>query len=374
MERIEAILQEMQEASQHPVRAIQRYRADDQKVIGLAPYFVPKELVRAAGMYPVELWGGDVTPSEAHKYYPAFYCSILLTLMELGLRGDYDFLSGMVIPTTCDGLRNLEEDWKYAKPDMPVISFVQPVKRTGDAARRYYAAELHQVQRRLEEIAGRRILDRDLHARIGQANRHRALMRRFDATCPDHLDIFTPLARHHVYKAARVMPIEVHGALVEELLDLADARPAFAFKGIKAVATSLLMDSEELLAAFEAQGIAIVGDDVAGWSKPYEADAPQVLDPFLALADQWQAMEGCSVLFDAEKKRGRLLVDKCRQRGADGVIISIIKFCEEEEFDYPVLKQELSDAGIPSLYLESETQGHVDEQAATRIQAFAEML
>ncbi|MDD6651682.1 MAG: 2-hydroxyacyl-CoA dehydratase family protein [Eggerthellales bacterium] len=374
MERIEAILSEMQEASEHPVRAIQRYNTDDKKVIGLAPYFVPKELVRAAGMYPVELWGGDVTPSEAHKYYPVFYCSILLTLMELGLKGDYDFLSGIIIPTTCDGLRNLEEDWKYAKPDMPVISFVQPVKRSGDPARRYYAAELHHVQHELEKISGTRILDRDLHKEIQLANEHRALMRRFDEVAPAHLDIFTPTRRHWVYKAARVMPREVHAALVSELLSLVEARPAYDFKGIKLVATSLLIDSEELLSALEAQNIAIVGDDVAGWSKPYETDAPRVLDPFLALADIWQGMQGCSVLYDEKKLRGELLIQKAKERGAQGVLISIIKFCEEEEFDYPVLKDEFAKAGLPALYLESETQGHVDEQAATRIQAFAEML
>lgn len=374
MERIEQILLKMQEASQHPVRAIQKYNVDDQKVIGLAPYFVPKELVRAAGMYPVELWGGAVTPSEAHRFYPVFYCSILLSIMEYAIRGDYDFLSGVIIPTTCDGLRNLEEDWKYANPDVPSISFVQPVKRTGETASRYYAAELHEVQHKLEKISGSRILDKDLFDCLQKSNEHRALMRYFDRIATRHLDIFTPLMRHYVYKSARVMPLEVHMALLTELLDLVDNRPVHDFKGIKVVATSLLMDSEELLKTLEDQGLAIVGDDVAGWSKPYEEDIPVMLDPYVALAKLWGEMKGCSVLYDPDKQRGDLLIDMAKQRGAQGALISIIKFCEEEEFDYPVLKEQFEQAGIPSLYLETETQGHVDEQAATRIQAFAEML
>ena len=64
------------------------------------------------------------------------------------------FLSGIIIPTTCDGLRNLEENWKYAKPDMPVIALTQPVNRKTQAAEDYYANELHRVQHELEEIAG----------------------------------------------------------------------------------------------------------------------------------------------------------------------------------------------------------------------------
>ena len=69
-----------------------------------------------------------------------------------------------------------------------------------------------------------------------------------------------------------------------------------------------------------------------------------------------------------------MLIDLYNQRKADGILISIIKFCEEEEFDDPVLKKDFEAEGIPVLYLETENQGRIDEQAATRIQAFVEML
>lgn len=62
------------------------------------------------------------------------------------------------------------------------------------------------------------------------------------------------------------------------------------------------------------------------------------------------------------------------ERGADGVIACIVKFCEAEEFDVPVLKQQMERANIPLLILEVELQDTPSEQAATRIQAFAEML
>ena len=119
----------------------EQYRNEDQKAIGCIPYFAPSELVDAAGMYPIELWGGDTEVSRANGYYPAFYCSILVTLMERALRGEYDYLSGVIIPTTCDGLRNLEENWKFAKPEMPVMSLVQPVNRSHPAALDYFLSD-----------------------------------------------------------------------------------------------------------------------------------------------------------------------------------------------------------------------------------------
>lgn len=374
MERINEILGLFEEASEHPYRTVQKYNTENKKVIGCIPYFAPYELVHAAGMYPVEVWGGNIEASEAHRYYPVFYCSILHTLLEYGLRGDYDFFSGIIIPTTCDGLRNLEENWKYAKPDMPVIPITQPVNRKTQAAETYYVGELHRMQKELEAISGNAITDTKLFESLRAYNAQKALMREFSKAACNHLDIITPLKRHYVFKAAQIMPVEIHSALVAELLEELGKLEAFDFKGIRLVATSILIDSKELLGHLESQNIAIVGDDIVSESKRFETDAPICVDPFVSLARIMPNIEGCSVLFDPKKLRGPMLIDLAKERAADGILISIIKFCEEEEFDYPILKKDFEAAGIPVLYLETETQGHLDEQAATRIQAFSEML
>ena len=238
----------------------------------------------------------------------------------------------------------------------------------------YYANELHRVQHELEEIAGHPITDAQLFNSIQLYNKQKELMRRFPEVACDHLDIFTPKVRHYVYKAARVMPVELHTRLVAELLDELDDVPVYDFDGPRLIATSILMDSTELLDTLEQEGIAIVGDDIVGDSKRFETDAPAHVDPFVSLARIWPHIEGCSVLYDPKKLRGPMLIDLYNQRKADGILISIIKFCEEEEFDYPVLKKDFEAEGIPVLYLETENQGRIDEQAATRIQAFVEML
>ena len=77
---------------------------------------------------------------------------------------------------------------------------------------------------------------------------------------------------------------------------------------------------------------------------------------------------------DPKKRRGPMLADLAAERGADGVVACIVKFCETEEFDVPVLKQQMKDAGLPLLLLELESQESASEQVATRIQAFVEMI
>lgn len=63
-----------------------------------------------------------------------------------------------------------------------------------------------------------------------------------------------------------------------------------------------------------------------------------------------------------------------KELGADGVVVCMFKFCDPEEFDYPVYKKELEEAGVPMLYIEVDQQMDSIEQLRTRIQSFAEIL
>ena len=69
-----------------------------------------------------------------------------------------------------------------------------------------------------------------------------------------------------------------------------------------------------------------------------------------------------------------MLIDMVREKDARAVVVCMMKFCDPEEFDYPVYKKELEQAGIPVLYLELDQQIESFEQLRTRIQSFSEML
>lgn len=371
---IDEIFSEMEQAIVDPQKTFEKYRSANQKAIGCIPYFAPYELVDAAGMYPIELWGGDTEISRANGYYPAFYCSILVTLMERALRGEYDYLSGVIIPTTCDGLRNLEENWKFAVPEMSVMSLVQPANRTHPAAEDYLLSELEEVKEKLEEISGNAITDKALRDSINAYNKQRATMREFDKISAQHPSVVTPWKRHVVYKAAQVLPVRVHTELVGQLNESLASLPEDSFAGLRLVATGILLDSKPLLDELEKKNIAIVGDVLTAESVRFAKDAPGNVDPFVSLAHIWLDVQNTSVALDPTKQRGETLAALAKERKADGALINVTKFCEEEEYDYPVIKKQLANAGVPLLYLETAQQDHINEQATTRIQAFAEML
>lgn len=88
----------------------------------------------------------------------------------------------------------------------------------------------------------------------------------------------------------------------------------------------------------------------------------------------WQIQKGDCFLYEPDKKRGQMMIDQAKERNAKGVVVFMMKFCDPEEFDYPIYKKELDDAGIPILYLEVDQQIDSFEQLRTRIQSYAEMI
>lgn len=374
MTEIQEILSKLQTAADDPLAAINAAKANGRPVVGCVPYFFPMELVHAVGAQPVELWGGGPITGTASSYYPAFYCSILFTLMERALDGSYDGLDAVIIPTTCDGLRNLEENWKFARPDAHVIDFVQPVVRTTVQAREYQKRQLKHVAQRLEEVLNTTITERALRESIATYHAQRMALRAFDQIAVDHLDVITPRMRQVVFAAGRVMSVEEHTALVNTLVELLGQQLTYHHQGLTVITTGILLDSHPLLAELEKQNIAVVGDVTLTESVRYAADVPGRIDPYDSLAALWENVRGASVALDPAKERGVMLAQLARDRKADGVIACIVKFCEAEEFDVPVLQKQMDDADIPLLILEVESQDIESEQASTRIQAFAEML
>ena len=63
-----------------------------------------------------------------------------------------------------------------------------------------------------------------------------------------------------------------------------------------------------------------------------------------------------------------------QEADADAVIYCQLKFCDPDEFDYPLVKDAMEQACIPMLQLEFEQQMESAEQLRTRVQGFAELL
>jgi len=371
---IEAVLKELLETAARPGEAAERLRLEKGKpLVGVLPYYAPEEIVYAAGMLPVGVWGGTTDTSAAGHYFPPFACPLVKSALELAIRGVYDGLAAMIVPALCESLTFFGQNFRAARPEIPFIPIVHPQNRQKPEGIAYLRAEYEKALNRLMGIAGREVTVRDLDAAIGIFNDHRRAVRAFLAEAPRHPSIVTPRVRHAVVKSGYFMDRADHAARVHELTGLLRARAEEAGPGKRVVVTGIMAEPEGLLELFEEVGLSIVADDLAQESRAFRTDVPDGDNPLERLARRWSLVEGCSLAFDPGKARNRMLLDLVQESNARGLVVLMMQFCDPEEMDYPLYRKELDAAGIPVLYLEVEPRMSL-EQARTRLQSFAEMI
>src|SRR5665647_1805875 len=142
MSRIQEIISALEEISKHPAQAVQKsMEKTGKKAVGCFPLYTPEEIIYAAGMLPIGMWGGQTEIKHADTYLQSFCCSIMRENLEQGMRGVYDMLDAVIIPTYCDTLKCLCENWKSAVPQVKAIPMVYPQNRVSSAGITYMIAE-----------------------------------------------------------------------------------------------------------------------------------------------------------------------------------------------------------------------------------------
>ncbi len=363
------------EACENPRKQLDHYLAQGKKVVGCFPVYTPEELVHACGMIPMGLWGGQVELKGAKSYLPAFACPIMQSTLELGLRGSYEGLSAAIIPALCDTFRCMTQNWKFGVTDIPMIAIVYPQNRKSPASVDFLISEYETVLTQLTDATGERMTEKSLKESIVIYNEHNAIMREFVQIANDHLDIITPVVRHQVMKSAFFFEKSEHTALVQDIIDGLKELPIHKFTGKKVVLSGITCEPLELQKIFLESDIAVVGDDLGQGMRQYRTDTPLIGGGALKrLALQWMNRYGCSLIHEDGKPRGQMLANLCKDNGADGAIVCMMKFCDPEEYDQPYLENGVRDSGIPCVSIEIDHLNTSYEQVRTRIQTFCEII
>lgn len=373
MEDVKTLLSQFDDISKDPQSLLNHYLAQGKKVIGCFPVYTPEPLVTAAGMVPMGIWGGQCNPQVAGKYSPIFTCSIMRSCLEFGMTGAYHGLSAAMMPILCDTFRGMSSAWRAGVKDIPLIAFIYPQNRKDPGARDYLIEELKTVKTALEKISGNEITNAALSDAITLYNKKNAVMREFCSLANEHLDIITPLKRHHVMKAVTFLKPEEAVEKVESLNKALRALDVCHWSGKKIILTGITAEPDEILNYLTDNKIAVVGDDLAQESRQYRSDYPAANSAMERLALQWFGIKGCSLAHDDNNTaRGDMLVQMAKTLGADCVVLCMMRFCDIEEYDQPYLIHTLKEAGISTFSIDIDQSTAESGQALTKIQAYAE--
>ncbi len=375
MRTAKEIINEFKAIADNPRKAMDDYKKETGKgAVGIMPVYCPEEIVHAAGYLPIGMWGAQKKQiSKARTYLPPFACSIMQSVMELQLEGVYDDLEAVIFSVPCDTLKCMSQKWN--RP-VPAIVFTHPQNRkiAKDAANVFAREEFNIVKEKLEDILDVHISNKAIKNSIAVYYEIRSACSEFSDVASEYAAVVTQSDRHAVIKARWFMEKSRHTALVKELIAALKAEPAPEFKGKKIIVTGIQVEPYDVLDIFQENGFAIVADDLAQETRNFRQDVPDDDDALMALARAWNEFDGCSLATDANKPKGQMIIDAVKKYGADAVVVCMMKFCDPEEFDYPILLQEFEAAGVKNLYIEVDQESTAFEQVKTRIQTFAEIL
>lgn len=369
--RLNELINIFQEIAENPKKIVEKYKEEvGKEVIGVMPVYAPEEIIHAAGCLPIGLWGGKKSISKARAYLPPFACSIMQTIMEMQIAGDYDILDAVLFSVPCDTLKCLSQKWKGK---CPTIVFTHPQNRIIEGANTYLVKEYQILKEKLEKLIGRTISESDLENSIKIYNENRRVMREFSEIAAKYPNVIDPIVRHNVMKSRWFLRKEKHTEYVEELIKELKQEPVVPWDGKRVILTGIMAEPVEFLQILKEEKLAVVGDDLAHESRQFRGDVPEDGgDALYRLAKWWQNLEGCSLATDVTKKRGKMLIEMCDK--ADAVIVCMMKFCDPEEFDYPIYYKEFQDKGIKSILIEIDLEVSSFEQVKTRLQAFKDIL
>lgn len=358
-----------------PLEQIDKYVSEGKKVIGCAPVYTPEELVYASGMIPIGIWGAEGEVSLSKEYFPAFYASVILRTMDLGLEGKLDKLSGMIIPGLSDGLKALSQNWKKAIKNVPALYIAYGQNRKIEAGIEFNRKQYLKLKKELEAIAGCEITNEKVEEAIKLYNKHKKAMSEFNQLASEHLNTVTPTLRARVMSSAYYFDKAKHLEILTKINDELKSMPKEDFKGKKIVTTGIIANSPNILSILEKHNLAIVDDNINHESGQFDYLINEGTDdPIRALSMWISEIEGSTFLYDPYKLRGKIITEKVKKHNANGVLYLLTKFSDSDEFDYPIIRDELNEAGILNVLVEVDQQMTNFEQANTVLQTFADMI
>lgn len=376
---IETLVNEFSAIAANPHGQLKAYKEKGMKCIGVMPYYAPEELVYAAGMMPMGMWGSNKkTISRAKEYCATFYCTIAQLDLEMLLDGTCDLLDGVITPTICDTLRPMSQNIRVAMSEkLPCIFLAHPQFRRPAFGLKFCHDQYTHVKTELEKIRGSEIKDEEITDAIKVYNKSRKARREFVKLANAHCDVIDPIMRSAVLKASYFMRKDEYTEKLEALNAELRALPEAKWNGVKVVTSGIIVDNPALLKIFKDNNVAIAADDVAHESRMIRVDADETGDPMEALCKQFADQDYDVLLYDEaseQNRRGEYVANLVKESGAQGLVLFMQQFCDPEEMEFPYLKKALDAAGIPFIKLGVDQQMRDFGQAATAIQAFADVL
>jgi benzoyl-CoA reductase subunit C len=330
----------------------------------------------AAELLPFRMRGTGSTGTElSDAFFSSINCSFPRHTFNEALKGEYDFLDGLVCISSCDHVRRVYDNWKrnLATPFVKIMSLP---KKIGDPQVEWYRDEINLLRGDLEKHFGVQISDERLRQAIKLRNETRRLQRRLYALRKGKHPPITGAEALAVMVAGSAMPAERYNPLLNSLLDTLKGANGTRDYRARLMIVGSELDDPEYIEVIEEQGGLVVTDSICYGTRTMWVDVDeQAADPVEALARYYiQERPSCPRMNGDQPRRAKFLQDLIKEFEVDGVIGERMLFCDFWCTEHYMNKLDFKEAGVPFIQLDREYITSGKGQLRTRVQAFLETM
>jgi len=355
---------------------LQEWKDGGGKVVGFFCSTVPEELFTAAGLMPFRMRGTGSTSTElSDAFYSSINCSFPRHTFNQALRGEYDFLDGLVCINSCDHVRRIYDNW-IRNLKTPFVKVMSLPRKVQEPQVDWYTDELNILRGQLQEHFGVEITDERVKHAIRLHNEIRALQKQLYELRKADKPPITGSETLAVMVAGTAMPREVYRELLRELLEELARSEGPGDHRARLMIVGGELDDPEYVGIIEGQGGLVVTDSTCFGSRLMwrQVDAAEK-DPIRALARYYVAERpSCPRMYGDQPNRIAYTRELAREFKVDGIIGERLLFCDQWVVEHYMTNQDLRKDGIPFMTLDREYILTGKGQLRTRVQAFLETL
>jgi len=363
-------------------------KEEGKKIIGYLCIYPVLELMTALDLVPYRIFGDMREPiTKADSFLPTVVCPFLRSCLDLGLKGKYDFLDGIVTTHICDVGSNLAGIWNYSVKT-PFSHNIDVPHTAHETAQEQERELIKAFQKVLEEFTGEKITGEKLTRAIEVHNQQRALVRELYDLKKLDPPLISGTETIQVIRALMSLPVEEGNQLMREVIsEVKERKDGPTRKSARLLLWGSIIDDSALTEMIESLDANIVMDDTCVGSRAYFDDVKVTNDPVEGLAHRYLVDIKCPRTFRARdyndvrkdymadlESRFSYLVDYAKDWKADGVILESVRYCDTHGYEVPGIRDYLNSLGIPSVYLEHDYTEGALAPLRTRVQGFLEVI
>ncbi len=344
------------------------------KVLAYICTYVPEEILYAADILPVKVYGSHEASDLTERHIFGMYCPFCRDTLAQVLKGRYDYAEGVAIGQACMHDRQVFWSWQIHKPTPFMYYIPMPVNVHSPHALPHLTAEYKLFKEAVEKWIGREITDKDIDRGIEIVNTNRELMRQVYKFRNEDNPPLTGVEVMHMTASSQMVDKREHNKALEKLLKELPSRKMDRKTGIRLMVVGSESDDIEFMEMVESLHTTFVADDHCTASRAFWNSVVPQEDRLMAIAKRYLDRPPCPTKDVTTKfKRFGHVLKMAKEAKVEGAIIIQQKFCDPHEIDIPLLRKRFEDEGIRTYFLELDVTVPVG-QFKIRVEAFLEML